>query len=211
MKAIITDLDRTLLRTDKSLSEYTVDVFNRCRKNGIAILAATARPERSIVSYCEQIHFDAVVTMNGARILLPDKVLENGISHLSGKSILSKLMTVSEVVISIETSDGLYSNVDIPEWTPVVYDGFPNLPTQGILYKILASSTHDVIFQRKQFSTANRLAKANITEAAEEALSAVCAGDYKDNEALYFESLPGLVWSNVHDYQFSYGGHDFYK
>lgn len=148
MKAIITDLDRTLLRTDKSLSEYTVDVFNRCRKNGIAILAATARPERSIVSYCEQIHFDAVVTMNGARILLPDKVLENSISHLSGKSILSKLMTVPEVVISIETSDGLYSNVDIPEWTPVVYDGFPNLPTQGRLYKILASSTHDVIFQR---------------------------------------------------------------
>lgn len=77
-------------------------------------------------------------------------------------------------------------------------DNFPN-------------SVEDVIFQRKQFSSVKKLAKANISEAAYLALDAVCKGDYKSNEALYFESLPGQVWSSVHDYQFSYGGHDFYK
>jgi len=43
MKAIITDLDRTLLRTDKSISEYTYAVLKKCRDRGILLMAATAR------------------------------------------------------------------------------------------------------------------------------------------------------------------------
>lgn len=77
-------------------------------------------------------------------------------------------------------------------------DAFPNT-ISGVLY------------QEKQFTSVKRLHKANVTDAAKEALEAVERGDYADNEALYFESLEGKVWSNVHEYQFSYGGHDFYK
>lgn len=51
MKAIITDLDRTLLRTDKSVSEYTCGVLKRCRERGIFLMAATARPERAVTEY----------------------------------------------------------------------------------------------------------------------------------------------------------------
>lgn len=51
MKAIITDLDRTLLHTDKSVSEYTVEVLNKCRESGILIMAASARPLRTIQVY----------------------------------------------------------------------------------------------------------------------------------------------------------------
>ena len=68
-----------------------------------------------------------------------------------------------------------------------------------------------VIYQKGQFSSKGKLSNANITPEAEEALSAVCNGEYLDNEALYFESLPGKVWEKKHEYQFSYGGHDFYK
>lgn len=77
-------------------------------------------------------------------------------------------------------------------------DNFPN-------------SISDVVYQKSQFSSVRKLASANITEAAYEALKAVEKGEYKDSEALYFESLPGIVWGNIHEYQFSYGGHDFYK
>lgn len=83
MRAIITDLDRTLLRTDKSLSEYTCTVFRDCRERGIYLMAATARPERAITEYQEQIGFDMVTTLNGARIVLPGKVVENGIAPRS--------------------------------------------------------------------------------------------------------------------------------
>lgn len=146
MRAIITDLDRTLLRTDKTLSEYTLNIMRKCHDKGIAIMAATARPERSILQYHKQICFDAITTMNGARIILPNAVLENGISRLSGKHILSKLAVTSDTLISVETSDGIYSNAEIPEWNCTYYDGFPNLPTQGTLYKILASSKDNALY-----------------------------------------------------------------
>ena len=45
MKAIITDLDRTLLRTDKTVSEYTRTILKKCRDRGIVLMAATARSE----------------------------------------------------------------------------------------------------------------------------------------------------------------------
>ena len=61
LKAIITDLDRTLLRTDKSLSPYTVSVLKECKARGIKVMAATARPERSITEYDKAIGFDAVI------------------------------------------------------------------------------------------------------------------------------------------------------
>lgn len=145
MKAVIVDLDRTLLRTDGTLSEYTLNIIQKCHDKGIAIMAATARPERSILTYQKQISFDAVTTMNGARIILPDKVIENGIAHVSAKHILSKLITVSDTIISVETSEGSYSNVAIPEWNSKYYAGFPDLPTQGTLFKILASGQSSML------------------------------------------------------------------
>lgn len=38
IKMIVTDLDRTLLRTDKTISNYTAAMLNRCREQGIKIV-----------------------------------------------------------------------------------------------------------------------------------------------------------------------------
>ncbi len=143
MKAMIMDLDRTLLHTDKTISEYTVHILQECRHRGIALIAATARPERAILEYREKIPFHAAVTLNGARILLPGNILENWIPAGSGEKILAKLMDMENIVISLETSEGIYSNVPIPEWDPILYNGFPKLPDQGRLYKILVSGKGD--------------------------------------------------------------------
>lgn len=71
VKAIMTDLDRTLLRTDKTLSERTIRVLRRCHEEGITLMIATARPERAIGEYLKRIPFDAAATLNGAVVLLP--------------------------------------------------------------------------------------------------------------------------------------------
>ena len=42
MKGIITDLDRTLLYTDKSVSEHTMAVLKKCHDHGIFIMAMRA-------------------------------------------------------------------------------------------------------------------------------------------------------------------------
>lgn len=111
-------------------------------------MAATARPFRSIEKYHKLVHFDAVTTMNGAIIRLPEKELHFGISPESGEAILSRMMELPDITLSIETSTGLYSNRDIPEWAPILYPHFPTLPAGSILYKILASSPRQELYQQ---------------------------------------------------------------
>ena len=64
MKAIITDLDRTLLQTDKSVSKHTIAVLQKCHDHGIRIMAASARPIRDILIYNDLIGFDAITATN---------------------------------------------------------------------------------------------------------------------------------------------------
>ncbi len=147
MKAIITDLDRTLLHTDKSVSEHTVAVLKKCREHGILIMSASARPIRDIQIYNNLIGFDAITATNGAVVSLPHKVSEIGISCESGEKILSAILQYPDVFLSIETNKGLYSNRDIPMWEPVIWDKFPTLPKDIILYKILASSRQKPLYK----------------------------------------------------------------
>ena len=140
IKAIITDLDRTLLHTDKSISERTKTALLKCREKGMLIMAATARPPRDILQFEEMIEFDAVVSANGAVVRLPDKTLTFAIPKESGEKIIMEVLKYPDVFLSVEMSDGIYSNRDIPAWKPVVYDGFPTLPSANELIKLLISS-----------------------------------------------------------------------
>ncbi|MBQ4504056.1 MAG: HAD hydrolase family protein [Firmicutes bacterium] len=147
IKAIITDLDRTLLHTDKSVSEHTIAVLQKCHDHGILIMAASARPLRDILPYNDLIGFDAITATNGAVVSLPQNLLEIGIPCESGEKILSAILQYPDVFLSIETSKGLYSNRDIPVWEPVIWDKFPTLPENIILYKILASSQQKPLYE----------------------------------------------------------------
>ena len=147
MKAIITDLDRTLLHTDKSVSEHTISVLRKCRDYEIHVMAASARPLRDMLFYDNLIGFDAVTAANGAVVSLPQTLLETGISCESGEKILSAILKYPDVFLSVETSKGLYSNRDIPIWEPVIWDKFPTLPEDITLYKILVSSQQKPLYE----------------------------------------------------------------
>ena len=147
MKAIITDLDRTLLHTDKSVSEHTIAVLKRCRDRGMLIMAASARPLRAILPYHNLIGFDAITATNGAVVSLPQNLLETGIPCENGEKILSAIAQYPDVILSVETSNGLYANREIPVWEPVIWNRFPALPENIILYKILASSQQKPLYE----------------------------------------------------------------
>ena len=59
VKTIVVDLDKTLLHTDKTLSEYTVGVLKECKRQAIKIMVATATPLRTAMQCCEMIDYDA--------------------------------------------------------------------------------------------------------------------------------------------------------
>lgn len=152
IKAIITDLDGTLLHSDKTVSDYTVSILKKCRETGILVMAATARPARTIVGYRELIGFDAVVTLNGAVIEASGNIIENTIEREDGEHILSGLLKLWNPVISIETDKGIFSNVYIPEWDTAVYDGFPVLPENTSLYKILVNGNNKKLIKQTEKS-----------------------------------------------------------
>lgn len=48
IKLVVTDLDNTLLRRDKTVSDYTVTVFERLRERRVLVAFATARYFRTV-------------------------------------------------------------------------------------------------------------------------------------------------------------------
>ncbi len=73
-KMVVTDLDDTLLRTNKSISKYTIDVINRVRNQGIKIIFATGRGSsaKSLVPFEL---FDGYVLMNGAKAYVNNRLI----------------------------------------------------------------------------------------------------------------------------------------
>ena len=146
IKAIITDLDRTLLRTDKTISEDTLQVLQKCREKGMLIMAATARPERAILDYHEQVHFDAMTVMNGAGVIAPaQEAAGYPIARESVITILDRLCELPDIILSLECGNEVYASIEIPEWEAKVFTGFPELPTEGPVYKILVSRSGENI------------------------------------------------------------------
>ena len=69
VKMIVTDLDNTLLRRDKTISNYTVSVFKQLRERGILTAFATARYFRTVEEWLIPsigIRPDIVISLNGA-------------------------------------------------------------------------------------------------------------------------------------------------
>jgi len=144
---IVTDLDRTLLRADKTISPYTIDVFRRLQQQGKKIAIATARPKRFTDRYIHEINADAAILHNGAVIYTGDKLHSNlGIPSHTAATILQKVLRdYPHMHISCEIDDTLYANFQLPDqfwgWTSALTD-FTNLPNKPV-DKMLFSAAED--------------------------------------------------------------------
>ena len=69
-KVIISDLDGTLLRSDKTISEKSINILRECKNNGDKLIFATARPPRAINRYIPNaLKSDIIICYNGALFL----------------------------------------------------------------------------------------------------------------------------------------------
>lgn len=112
MKAIITDLDRTLLHTDKSISEYTAKVFERIRAKGYLVAFATARG-CAMSRFVETIKPDIIVSNGGATISVNGEVIyRNLLSEKDVETIITMCydFTDGKALITVENDDGYYCN-----------------------------------------------------------------------------------------------------
>lgn len=137
IKIIIVDLDKTLLHTDKTLSEYTINVLNECKKHGFKIMVATARPLRTAIQYCDLIDFDAMVVSNGARIIYRNQQTDYGICQRTAEHLLTALMRYPNLRITLETGDCAYSNLPIEDYETIISDNLVGVAKKEGVLKIL--------------------------------------------------------------------------
>lgn len=67
-KAVILDLDGTLLRSDGSISDYTLEILQACKNKGIIVVVATARFWFKAEKYLNIIRPDYAILADGTQI-----------------------------------------------------------------------------------------------------------------------------------------------
>ena len=112
VKMIVSDLDGTILRKDKTISPFTAAVLRAAKEAGILFAVATARPVRGVVTMLPFLSFDAGIFHNGAVIRDADgKETSIGIGHPT--EITDRLIPAfPDRGICIEAEDVLYANFD---------------------------------------------------------------------------------------------------
>lgn len=147
-KAIFVDLDRTLLRNDKTLSEYTISILKKCKDIGIKIIVASARPLRNVVYYDSIIEFDALIVSNGAKIIKDNKHFEYKITYDSGSKIID-LLKENDLQMTVETGQEAFSNVKLSYFETIIVDDLYNiLKNEGSLKMIVGikdGNTFDIV------------------------------------------------------------------
>lgn len=131
IKIVVTDLDGTLLKNDKSISDYTLGIINEFRRQGNLFVIATARPVRAVKKYMSQMEFDAGIYHNGAVIY--DKNIRIGGYGIDKPHIVAKniLGIYPNTCMAIEADNVLYANFDCKRLWPdsdfVYSDNFQEL------------------------------------------------------------------------------------
>ena len=124
IKAVIVDLDGTLLRKDQSVSEFTLGTLRKCREKGIKVMVATARPRRNALMYTDIIDFDAMTFSNGARVICGGNMTDIDVPFDKVAQTLDTLSAFENMRITLETGDNAFSNRFVGDFPTVVVDDF---------------------------------------------------------------------------------------
>ncbi|MDR1693530.1 MAG: HAD family hydrolase [Oscillospiraceae bacterium] len=123
---IVTDLDGTLLHSDKTVSDYTKDVFLRCRERGIKTAVATARGHPVKVVPLEL--FEGQILCNGAALVTDGVTRRRAIPYREARPLLLACAGRG-LTVSAQFGDMHYYSApetasvwpDITLWTEVDY------------------------------------------------------------------------------------------
>jgi len=120
-KMIILDLDQTLLRTNKTISDYTINVLNQCKETGIKIVYATARSKGASKRFIERYEPDIFIGYGGALVQVyvlsetPKIIYKAGIPADISTAIITDLLNEPEVVSILAINETVALTNDIDE------------------------------------------------------------------------------------------------
>ena len=131
IRMIVTDLDKTLLRNDGTVSERTVNVFNDCRARGIFIAYATARSERSCGRIIKTFEPDAIVSNAGALVRIGTETVYRAVigAETAGGLLRSCASHRSVGYITADTDEGYFIDRPVDPDDPNWVEYQPAIPT----------------------------------------------------------------------------------
>lgn len=120
---VVTDLDGTLLKNDKTISGLTAEVLTEIRRKGILYVVATARPIRAVKYFLPFLDYDSALFHNGAVIMHEGEIID-GFGVKDPVGVLAPVMKrYPGRRISVEANDRLYANFDAEKfWPGVTFD-----------------------------------------------------------------------------------------
>ncbi len=124
-KLILTDLDETLLHSDKSISDYSVKILNECKKQNILVGFCTSRGKINLTQFEQRIKPDIIICNGGACIYFNDKILfTNEFSLEETRTILQTayIECGKNCEITLDTIDKIYWNRKKDKSTIYSYD-----------------------------------------------------------------------------------------
>ncbi|GHV12706.1 haloacid dehalogenase [Clostridia bacterium] len=150
IKLITTDLDNTLLRHDKTISDYTVDVFKRCRERGILLVFATSRSEFASARFTARIAPDIFISNGGALTQRGEEVLYRvTMTSDLANTLISKMQQYPEIDwYTVESENGYFNSMPIDVtmagWVDYSHSQHTDFSTAidfGEVFKITVAST----------------------------------------------------------------------
>lgn len=154
MKLIFLDLDGTLLRSNKTISEQSRKILRQCQKQGHLIAFCTARGETNVLTYIDEVHPDIVISSAGAMVRLHDEVVyQCAFTTGEARRILHAAWTVAgkECHITLDAPEAHYANFhdpfrDGPQWGYVNHTSF--IDWDGPALKICVELENDAQAQQ---------------------------------------------------------------
>lgn len=134
---ILSDLDGTLFRNDKSISNRTKEAIIAAQKQGILFGISTSRALMNAVKFLDGIKPDITITNGGGLVYYctkdgsKEKIYDSQFTKDQTHAIIQKTFEVlgPQTVISFDNENGLYSNGDEDDfgdkyWTKVDFNNF---------------------------------------------------------------------------------------
>ncbi|MCR4741406.1 MAG: Cof-type HAD-IIB family hydrolase [Treponema sp.] len=110
---ILSDLDGTLFRNDKSISNYSKEIITQAQAKGILFGISTARAKVNAINFLDGINPDIMITNGGGIVTYKGKKIYNcefSINEIRTLIQASFDIFGTDIILSVDNEKGLYSN-----------------------------------------------------------------------------------------------------
>ncbi|OOF39590.1 hypothetical protein BKK49_07645 [Rodentibacter rarus] len=147
-RAVISDLDGTLLNTNHIIGDFTIDTLNRLEQNGIDIILATGRNHTDVASILGKIGAEraVMITSNGARVrdMTGNLIYSNSLPEDIVYALYKTPFDETKVCLNSYQDEGWFINKDVPVLKKFHQDS-------GFMYEVVDFSKHHARHVEKIF------------------------------------------------------------